>query len=483
MSIDQSVFKSIEALFKNHLEDKNNDRILFSGKFGTGKTTFINHFFESNESYFKVHLYPVNYSISANEDILEYIKHDILIELLKHGVELDKLDLNFSHFSFLYLQENGSTISKMALKRIAAILPGTNSLSAIIDTVSKFFLDDLPSYAEFKKEKNKKYNEEEAVTSFLASIKDNEGAIYEHNIISQIIQKKIEDINKTKTSVLIIDDLERIDPEHIFRLLNVFAASFNWQNNEKNKFGFDKVVVVCDEVNLQNIFFHKFGIECDYSGYIDKFFSTNVFYYTYNEEAEKLVSVQLEKVHYYSTNAQSDILDLQIRAMFPNRLFVDMYLLLTELKILSLRNIVRSNRIRVNVSDKRINLSPTLSRYLSTISVIPTIVLLSKFVGSLGILRQKLEKLPPYKIDFDIQDYTSLLLVFCSYPMHLYQTNRKVSYDLRGRRVTFEIVEDRHQGHSIIKAKCDPDISFTSEDFHRLLISAVVMLENLNVHM
>ncbi len=51
-----------------------------------------------------------------------------------------------------------------------------------------------------------------------------------------------------KEVVRILDDLDRIDTEHIFRLLNVFVAQVDvvGKGENDNKFGFDKVIFVCD---------------------------------------------------------------------------------------------------------------------------------------------------------------------------------------------------------------------------------------------
>ena len=96
-------------------------------------------------------------------------------------------------------------------------------------------------------------------------------------------EEKSDGKQEGKETVLIIDDLDRIDPEHIFRLLNVFAAHFDIEEG-RNKFGFDRVVFVCDYENLRQIFAHRYGERTDFSGYIDKFFSNSVYYFM-NEEA------------------------------------------------------------------------------------------------------------------------------------------------------------------------------------------------------
>lgn len=71
-------------------------RIIFSAKFGDGKSYFMKKFIESfpqkdNEYYF-VTLHPVNYVVEDNRDIIEYIKRDILFQLIKDGWVFDYKD-------------------------------------------------------------------------------------------------------------------------------------------------------------------------------------------------------------------------------------------------------------------------------------------------------------------------------------------------------------------------------------------------------
>lgn len=73
----EELYNYNKASFKYHLSIPNNNRILFSGKFGVGKSTFLDRFFSEENSHNIYHLYPVNYSIASNEDILEYLKYNI----------------------------------------------------------------------------------------------------------------------------------------------------------------------------------------------------------------------------------------------------------------------------------------------------------------------------------------------------------------------------------------------------------------------
>ena len=63
--------------FEEHL--KLNRQTIVSAKFGDGKTYFLKQYIEQHkEDTFFIVLHPVNYVVSRNEDIFEYIKHDIL---------------------------------------------------------------------------------------------------------------------------------------------------------------------------------------------------------------------------------------------------------------------------------------------------------------------------------------------------------------------------------------------------------------------
>ena len=69
--------------------------VVFSAKFGDGKTKFLKEM-KANEVMKDFHfftLHPINYSVSKNEDVFEYIKRDILLQLAKEDL-LDNFDLD-----------------------------------------------------------------------------------------------------------------------------------------------------------------------------------------------------------------------------------------------------------------------------------------------------------------------------------------------------------------------------------------------------
>lgn len=63
--------------FNNHI--KINKNIILSAPFGDGKSYMLQQFKEKYANHYHfITLYPVNYTIADNGDILEYIKRDII---------------------------------------------------------------------------------------------------------------------------------------------------------------------------------------------------------------------------------------------------------------------------------------------------------------------------------------------------------------------------------------------------------------------
>ncbi len=256
--------------FDDSLNLPGNSRMIFSAPFGCGKTFFLKRFFKESDKYIALHLYPVNYSVNKNEDIFELIKYDILYELLSKNVSLDKLEVSFSDaIPFLDSDEQTKAIGQFLSfipklgKTVVDVFSGIKKLGQTID------------------EKRKKLGKDEGneIKEFADSIHQSKGTIYEIDLYSNLIIDLIKRLKQQEEReiVLVVDDLDRIDPDHIFRLLNIFASHLDLEKNEENKFGFDKIVFSCDIENVRTIFHYKFGQDVDFSGYIDKFYSREVF--------------------------------------------------------------------------------------------------------------------------------------------------------------------------------------------------------------
>jgi len=260
--------------FQEHLNVSGNNRILFSGMFGIGKTYFLDSFFK-DESYEPFFISPVNYSVSNNEDVLEYIKYDILISLLeKDNVSWQKETFSNDLLVQYYLKDHFWKLASDVIKHVGKV---GKALSTVISDLEK----QKTEYEKYKK--TYETDDLNAAGQFLSDLQKNEGSIYENNDITALIYAFVKSMPEDKKPILIIDDLDRIDPEHIFRILNVFSAHFS-NDYKSHKFGFEKIILVCDLNNVRNLFQHKYGSGVDFSGYIDKFYSIEPFQYNNKKE-------------------------------------------------------------------------------------------------------------------------------------------------------------------------------------------------------
>lgn len=254
--------------FHQHLE--NNSQTILSAKFGDGKTYFLNEYMNQHsvDTFFVV-LRPVNYIVSPNEDIFEYIKRDILC-LLIHTSEFKETDWN-QVCKELFDYDNVLE----GVDKIASNVPFGNLLMAPLHLFKK--IDD-------------KY----AVDKYFDRFKNTKGGLFEFDQFSFAIKHTIEKIQKNRKCVLIIEDLDRLDPGHLFRILNVLSAHIDLVKSA-NKFGFDNIVAVLDYETTKHIFTHFYGAKANYDGYMSKFMSSHPFEYSITRVAHEALVEYLEK--------------------------------------------------------------------------------------------------------------------------------------------------------------------------------------------
>lgn len=293
--------------FKQHL--LLNERVILSAKYGEGKTYFLSKFKEQNDNdFFFITLYPIHYSVAPNEDVFEYIKRDILFQLaeqkllptkkkVKTFVRALKGAVNIKNLSkFLYSLTNVN------------LSPITDELEQIVNT----YKEDISS-------------EERYLTSFTI-----QNSIYENDAYTICINKILEGIEKR--TVLIIEDLDRIDPAHLFRLLNVFGAHLDRPfidkgNGKSNKFGFNNIISVLDYDNAKTTYTHFYGNEDSFEGYMRKYFTDQPFRYSIHRAAAlKLYDKVCKQLSPYQT---------------ANILYDDSKILIEKFNALSIRDIER----------------------------------------------------------------------------------------------------------------------------------------------
>ena len=276
--------------FKKVLDVKDNNKIFFSGKFGSGKTYFLNEFFKEKEKKYQVfHLYPSSYYIEGDKDIFDLIKADILLKIL---------NLNNSTVSVTEENvKNGANLSSEDLKNVICSIPH----------LGKPLKEWWTFYETIKNTHGIKKSEEKEMEKYIDSVQS--------DTVSYFINTKIKELKEQK-SVLIIDDLDRLFPEHIFRILNLLSSQ---GHEDVAPFGFDHLILVGDYENVRKIYHHKYGC-CDFDGYMSKFYSKEIFFF-YNKES---VVKELENIIIDNTKLNnSNVSDGHMLCVIPSKILLD----------------------------------------------------------------------------------------------------------------------------------------------------------------
>ncbi|MBE2288885.1 MAG: hypothetical protein IAE95_04980 [Chitinophagaceae bacterium] len=295
---------------------------MFSGKFGTGKSYFLRNFFANkSDEYCLFWISPVNYVVGANNDIFEWIKIDIAKELLASHLPSKKGSRSkaWTMQNFLFLK-SGQIFAHLLTNVASHIIKSKTGVDFLED-----FKTTIKQFDQF--EKSSAENEQSDFSKLdkhISSATNITGSIFEDDIVTQILRASIEyiKIHTRKECVLLIDDLDRLDPEHIFRVLNIMSSHND--HFEGNKFGFSKVILVCDVDNVKHIFEHRYGPKCDFNGYIEK-------YYTYDPF---LYSIQSAITMFCTSSEISEVLDGD-----TSKLLGVLLREFVEMKLLNVRNI------------------------------------------------------------------------------------------------------------------------------------------------
>jgi hypothetical protein len=277
--------------FDKHLQA--NPRTILSSKFGDGKSYFLQQVKEDKdlqEKYEFLTVYPVNYQVIGNKDIFELLKRDILFQLMIHGMISDSVQITEKEAIAWFVSNNGISLVADLIPYFVSTGLGSSECHAVLLAMKglELFKSVKTQFEKFKKSKVK--TDSDMINVFLDKIEES-SSIYECDMITQIIQKTIKDYKdrENKQVVLFIEDMDRIDPAHLFRILNVLSAHMDYgykyavKPNESligNKFELDNIVLVIDFDNLRKIYHHLYGIETDFEGYISKFLSSLPFKYS-----------------------------------------------------------------------------------------------------------------------------------------------------------------------------------------------------------
>lgn len=294
--------------FGNHILA--NPRTFLSSKFGDGKSYFLDKFKKRNaERFVFITLYPVNYQVANNEDIFNLIKRDVLFQLIVQGFfEDSSIQISDELALWGFIQNKYKSFLLELLPYMASVALPAEYVPVVTAALKRkeVFKSIKEQFDDYKRQLAEK---DDILTKFLDVAESN--PVYEEDLVTSLIKQAIQKFkeksqqaDKKKRVVLIVEDLDRLDPAHLFRILNIFSAHIDYcyklmnKPNETlvgNKFGFDNVVFVADFSNIRKIFKHFYGEQTDFNGYIGKFLSSAPYNYSIREIRKNLIYDYLER--------------------------------------------------------------------------------------------------------------------------------------------------------------------------------------------
>lgn len=306
-------------LFKTFLGKNNNKRIFFSARFGSGKTYFLKDFFESHkQEYDCYHLYPIKYQIFENYDVIDLIKYDILFSVL------ERMQLNFK-----------GELRKQKLTAVSRSILQFVDKKKLIEAIPKLGKSVSVTLEVFK-DASKLYNDsKDPISAQLQELEESKsGEVV--NKLNSVLKSEINICKGNKKSVLILDDLDRMDPEHIFRILNIMSAMM--ESEEDNQWDFDHVILVGDVDNIRHYFYHKYGDKADFQGYFDKFSSITPSYnFDIVQAVMQWIDTEMMKFIKHNDDLESDMQDYAVLNSTLKMLFKEFI----ENKYLNLRQLYK----------------------------------------------------------------------------------------------------------------------------------------------
>lgn len=304
-------------------------RTILSARFGDGKSFFLAATQKRlKKRYEFLTIYPVNYQVAENHDIFELIKRDLLFQLYSLGLVPESYEIPDSVASYFFLQNSWEQFAEEFLKTLS-YFDESNTIKATLGA-AKFLMAMKKKYDAFKSNGGEfGVRLDNFITQF-----DKKG-IYEADPITIILCDLIKSWKKEHSRrrvCLVFEDMDRIDPAHIFRILNVISAQMDYgykyglpsksSSLVGNKFGVDNIVVCLDYDNLKHIFHHFYGPRACFDGYINKFSDKGIFYYSLQEQVQQFYMNELARVTGMDNNAikvimeQIDITAFTLRQLY-----------------------------------------------------------------------------------------------------------------------------------------------------------------------
>ena len=241
--------------FRRHL--LSHPRTILSAKYGDGKSFFLQEFEKDKkvqEKFVLLKLYPVNYQVVENKDIFNLIKYDLLFQLFDKGLLDETQEISSLNLFYTYIRSKDKDIIQFLCEMAAVVGLLPKQFGSIIDKADQ---------VKKKWEQYKDGNGNAELSNFYNRVGGH--YLYEADSVTAFIRNVIQQYKEKhigKQVVLVIEDMDRLDPAHLFRILNVLSAHVDYayrigispdkKSMSGNKFEVDNILLIMDYDNTEN---------------------------------------------------------------------------------------------------------------------------------------------------------------------------------------------------------------------------------------
>lgn len=143
---------------------------------------------------------------------------------------------------------------------------------------------------------------------------------------------------------------------------------------------FDKIVIVCDFHNIRNIFHHRYGSEVDFIGYINKFYSSDVYIF---DNKEAIIKVIRKIFKLLTLKAQNEDLHDYFGTLYFDNLFLESLIqILIKEGFISLRTIMRQPSREISYHFEEVTFADRNYTFQAfKVGVVVQLKLLKDFIG------------------------------------------------------------------------------------------------------
>lgn len=226
----------------------------------------------------------------------------------------------------------------------------------------------------------------------------------------------------------------------------MFAARLDIGGFGASGFSFDKIIMVCDIRNIKNIFQSKYGVKTDFNGYIDKFYSDEIFHFDNRAILQKIAETAFASFKFKGSLFEDHEKSFRASLLNYKNIAIDLLRMFVKSGQINLRML--HNRICFNVYidvNKRIEVAPRVSVEQSAYPILMQFLVLERITGGYSNIREFVNHLSYFDIDFSLDDmnvYAKEMIFLLTANEHKFRRSTGyATYSIGDAKLRYEVAD------------------------------------------